>query len=419
MLPKRRRTISRWLALASVVVMAVAGLLLMRGVGSGKTRSPGEDNRRAILRARNSPARIGSTWASGLSTSLDPVRVQRILERLRLNGRLTLPELLHALRLFGPDAMTADRGGRPTPVLGLILDHHRNQAYFAGLETFFSTRHGVQCRIQRRDATDQPERQAHIDQLLATFAESGVQPATPLRIQGEVRSVADLLNDALANFELRQGEVEWSALAFALYLPPQRSWRDKFGRETSFDDVVQELIARFPLDKLACGGTHILFSLVMILRADEVQPILSPGRREALSRFFRSTVAQAVSTQAEAGFWSVHWRKDQRRPTAPPANPETVEEILVTGHQIEWMIYLPESLAPARDTVLRAAPWLADRLERIKDATIQEHYCPCSHAGRVLAILAPTPVHPQVPIDRTSRHVNSGKTVLELTFERH
>ena len=34
--------------------------------------------------------------------------------------------------------------------------------------------------------------------------------------------VLDIITDSLANFQL-QGEIEWSAVAFALYLPPARA----------------------------------------------------------------------------------------------------------------------------------------------------------------------------------------------------
>ena len=131
----------------------------------------------------------------------------------------------------------------------------------------------------RRDARWQPERQAHEDQLLAVLAEAGVPLSTPLTTGRGQASAQRLLDDTLANFDLKQAEPEWSALSVVLYLPPQRSWTDKYGKVLTFDDLAEELMDRTFQANLPCAGTHLIYTLTALLRADEQEPVLTPTVR--------------------------------------------------------------------------------------------------------------------------------------------
>src|SRR5262249_41994153 len=144
----------------------------------------------------------------------------------------TLSNMLHVLRLYGPHhGEIMPPAAHAEPWLEVLLDHDRSRARFQGQATLIDTRDGIRCREVERDAgRGQPERQSHPDQLLAVLGELGVPLDRPVSTAGGARTVAALLADSLANFDLDKREPEWTALAYALYLPPRKQWTDKFGR---------------------------------------------------------------------------------------------------------------------------------------------------------------------------------------------
>jgi hypothetical protein len=314
--------------------------------------------------------------------------------RLRLQKAASAGEILHALRLFGPGAAVFDPTlKREVALLDRLLDHDLGSAAF-GEAPLIDTREGVRSRIVvPRNAKWQRERQAHEDQLLAVLAELGVPLSRPLTTASGARSVRDLFNDTCANFNPDQREVEWSAMAIALYLPPRTGWHDKFGRACSLDSLVELLLARPSSEALPCGGTHRLYTLTVLLRVDEATPVLSSGVREKLHDYLRAQAAVLVRTQAEDGSWLTNWYRGERARSSSPGAPAELEQarVLATGHHVEWVMLLPPEFQPPRDCLVRAARWLQLRLVTDAAETLLAHYCPYSHAGRVLSVLAGPP----------------------------
>lgn len=93
----------------------------------------------------------------------------------------------------------------------------------------------------------------HRDQLLASVAEVGLPLSLPVQIDGETFALRELLRDSIANFHLQQEEIPWTAIAYTLYLPPQRAWVNKLGERTTFDELAEAVIA-VPPHKSSCGG---------------------------------------------------------------------------------------------------------------------------------------------------------------------
>jgi hypothetical protein len=217
-------------------------------------------------RVRAVPRRIEPSFSA--TGALSEPAVWKALARLERARPTTLSNAVHVLRLLRRQA-DYQPGLRPRcdDLLDAILDHARSQKAF-GRPTLIDTRDGVRCRTVEWEvtATRQLEREAHSDQLLAYLAELGVPPDRPVSTRAGARQARHLLDDALANFTPRQAEIEWSALGFALYLG-QPAWPDKFGREWTFDQLADELMSR-PYAGRACGGTHLLHSLAVLLQAD-------------------------------------------------------------------------------------------------------------------------------------------------------
>ena len=114
-------------------------------------------------------------------------------------------------------------------------------------------------------------------------------------------TVRDLLNDSIANFDLDQPEIEWTAVAYASYLAPvTRVWRNRFGAEFSFDDLTASLMHR-DLSKRSCAGLHIFNSMAVISQVNDAYGVLSPYIRDQLSRRLTLLVEGASQTQLSEG----------------------------------------------------------------------------------------------------------------------
>jgi hypothetical protein len=337
---------------------------------------------------RKNPFRLRTTvsLAGGLGRS-EPGRA---LARLRRDRPTAMAEALHGLRLFSCEAgIDAPRPSKTADFLEAILDYEKSKACFQGQPALIDTRYGVRSRIVvRRDARWQPERQAHDDQLLAVLAELGVPLDHPLSTAGGRHSVQDLLDDAIAIFDLKSLEIEWTALAFVLYLPPRTSWTDKYGGRYTFDELAEELLGRPYAASQPCGSTHLLYSLAAMLQVADQEGILTPPVHERLRSHLAAVARNLPKRQSARGSWQEGWYEETQPVRVDGRdNPESSwPEVLVTGHHLEWLMLLPPELLPPRDCFLRAARWLQVQLLAVDPQTLDEHYCPYSHAARVLLL---------------------------------
>jgi hypothetical protein len=281
--------------------------------------------------------------------------------------------------------------GEKIRALEVVVDAEKSRDFFQSEPSLFETKTGVRCRVLERGQAlwKQHERQAHTDQLLAVFAELRIPLSHPIRTVSGKRTVRELLVDALANFALDQKEIEWSALAFILYLPPQRSWADKFGRSCDFDALAEELLS-CGMEGRSCGGSHILFALTAMLQIDRRTSILTDKSQKRIRDHLRQMVGYAVRNQSSAGFWRSDWHRSEKNLDLENGRRGAIgpSEVLITGHQLEWMMFLPPELSPPRDCFLRGANWLQSQLLTATPSTIKDNYCPYSHAGRVLMLLS-------------------------------
>jgi hypothetical protein len=389
-------------ALAGGVVFLAGGAWALSAltVPSRPPTGPAGPGAPAAAAAEGRPHPLGPTLR--LPGLLDEASVRQAVGRLTLGRVGPVSQALHVVRLFGPAAECSTAQGRVV-LLDTLLEHEQSLAFFDGRPTLIDTRYGVRCKTQeRRNAQQQLYRETHANQLLAVLGEVGVPLNHPVSTADGRRAVRDLLNDAMATFELGQVEIEWSALAFALYLPPQDSWQDQHGTRHTFDELAREMMRRPFHANLPCAGTHLLYSLTALLRADEEAPVLSEPVRAQLREHLRQAVQRVCSAQAADGSWDLLWYEDLVRPAGPPpasvSPPANVPAVLATGHQAEWLIRLPPELLPPEDCLARAARWLHVRLLADPASMLEENYCPYSHAGKVLAELVLTPpVRPEGP----------------------
>jgi len=342
--------------------------------------------------------------------------IDALTKRLWPRAKDSMGAVNHALRTFQP----GDRPPRPDlPTLdelqSVLLDYRVAQAWYGQRYVVVRTREGLRYPSP---SMANVAAQSHCEQDLAVLGELGVSLDTPLQTPVGMLPLRLALADAIANFRI-DSELEWTTVALALYLPPQRTWQNKAGEHFSFDDVAQALIAR-RLTVTACRGTHCLYALAVLMRVDEMRPVLSPPIRDAVRSFLAHTAMVVPQTQLPTGafptgwygllfskswYWdavkSAHkdaefdpelvegWTSEEMEPEELVDKDDTPMEMgHITGHHVEWLMLLPEELQPEDIVYQRAAEFLMEVLRAEKeDENLHANICEFHHPARVLRVL--------------------------------
>jgi hypothetical protein len=290
--------------------------------------------------------------------SIRPARLQLIKatasEIETLNHQIQSPNrttssssyLLHVLRVNGKSGRV--EGGEPASsegILSLFTEERAGEAYF-GRSPLVRSASGIRYPTMDRAATADRSLEQHRDHTLAAFGELGLPLSYPLKVGGRPASLRDVLRDSIANFHLGQEEIAWTAMAYALYLPPIRAWVNRYGERFTFDDLAVELQHR-PMDKESCGGTHLLYSLTLLARVDAKATVLSGTARGRVIAHLMQCVDVLERTQQPDGSWPAWWNHELL-PGGHPAGlslaDNAVNRLLMTGHLAEWLLYLPEQI---------------------------------------------------------------------------
>lgn len=239
--------------------------------------------------------------------------------------------------------------------------------------------------------TAEGERTEHRDQLLASLAEAGVPLSCRIEIAEEERTVSDLLRTSVNEFHLNQKEISWTTVAYALYLPPQASWMNRYGEHFTFDHVADVLMNR-SLASESCRGIHLVSALTYLLLADREIPILTPSTRDHVESHLTRRVKQAMQSQLPDGSWPLRWSSDGFHGAAGDSftPPSTLSlRVTVTGHLLEWFHFLPASLKPADTTTKAGLLWLWSQLQSASQEQISTDFCPFTHAIQALDLAIP------------------------------
>jgi hypothetical protein len=297
---------------------------------------------------------------------------------------------LHVLRLHGLRAsFEHPRLKTSGDILTLLCNADQAKEYL-GAPVAVKTRNGIALigggeSLQAQSLTGE----AHRDQILGAFGEYGVPLTQIVFVDGVQYSLEDVLDDVIANFHMGQQELQWTGLALAYYLAPQKEWTNKFGETFSFDGLATALMDA-PLTRTSCAGTHLLQTLTAIYRVDtECESILSPEVRKKVHSRIAECVTAAVRTQAPDGSWSLDWCRDLLpSDEQPDSRNDSMSKMLATGHLGEWLLYVPGEFQVPEETLKLAGLWLAPRLLGMKQDEIDAAICPCTHAACVVQALA-------------------------------
>jgi hypothetical protein len=276
-------------------------------------------------------------------------------------------------------ALSHANAGRPgsTAVMILTDSFEAERAGVVPYPFLQRSRFGVSVQV------DSPGGFAHLDQYLKAFGELALPSSTPVRLpDGDWLTIEDVLRESLANFNIDQ-ELEFTAVAYARWLPPTKSWVDRYGVAYTFDELASALLDR-RADKTACNGVHTLYAIVNLLRVNAVYKILAPATTRRLEARLAEASRQLEQHQHSTGVWLARWYQS-KEPAVDGSF--ALQAIWVTGHHLEWIALAPQGLRPRRATILLAAHALARLLLEHSYMTAANTYPQFSHACRRLALL--------------------------------
>jgi hypothetical protein len=312
---------------------------------------------------------------------------------LALVPRWTVPKVatvLHAVRLWGlrshfsddpPAVRSRSRilSGMEMVQLGLD-DRFLHESLVAAESILYRTPSGI--AVKYGDTSNL----GHCDQLLEVAAEIGLAAESPVHPSGgQAGTLNDVIRDSLRSFVIDQ-ELEFTAIAYSRWLPPEDHWTNRFGESTTFDQLAEALLKR-PIGQGACYATHVPYALVSILRANDSHRIISSATTERIEKRLRDLSGLLERSQAENGGWFADWAESARASSKNP--PDGLECIYVTGHQLEWIALAPDRVRPPRKTVAKAARLLTELILQDDATTLSnsDNYAPFSHAARALMLL--------------------------------
>lgn len=295
----------------------------------------------------------------------------------------------HALRIWGVNAKFND----PKVLSGkqledFLLDHGK---YIASWSTDIAPLlqeepDGVAVRWGSAECAS-----VHHDHLLACLSEAGInrnqRVYTPAR---HVRTFNDVLQLSIRDLQVDERETEWSALAYALWLPPFSHWKNREGREISFDLLAERLI-RGQQTIGVCHGTHRVYTLVVLLRLDEQFKILCPCTRDKIRTHLLKVRQELIESQFADGHWPSNW-PNGKEALKTDEHEELFRKVIATGHHLEWMALAPQEFHPPREQIEKAVRWVVKTTTEQPTEKILERYTFYSHVGGALALWRQT--HP-------------------------
>ncbi len=231
----------------------------------------------------------------------------------------------------------------------------------------------------------------HHDHWLACLTEAGVsldQPVfTPTRRD---MTINDVLQQALRDFRPDEREVEWSAMAFGLWLAPNNHWRATNHRQLDFDLLAKRLM-RGDQKFGVCSGTHRVYSLMLLWRLNDENsdsnhpPMLSPAMRDAVYAHLESVRDKIKVAQFADGHWSSDWSRGADAVKTPIEDDE-YKQVIATGHHLEWLAIAPKELHPPHHQIVKAAKWIIKNTTESSNEKILKSYTFYSHVGNALAL---------------------------------
>ena len=220
--------------------------------------------------------------------------------------------------------------------------------------------------------------QGHLAQYLAILAQCRVAKESPLKLQGQDFTVADLVEQEMLC--CRSGvELTFTLIALSHYLPTDAVWQSREGETWDLERLVEEELAQ-PVRTAACGGTHRLFALSYACQRRREATGSLDGAFKRADKFVREYQVFALSKLQNAeGSFSTEWFK-------MPANraDDIDRKVQTTGHILEWLVASVDQPMLYHPRIVNATSFLARALA--SDPNREWKIGPMGHALHALTV---------------------------------
>ncbi|MGO9471242.1 MAG: hypothetical protein ACLQIB_47485 [Isosphaeraceae bacterium] len=343
------------------------------------------------FKPRASTLTPGHQFADSISTARLKVVLARLLPTW---DKFRIDKSIHALRLWGHRAVF-DINKYPSPfgtrvftgreLLTLFLDDAFFRAVTRGRAEPLSVLTNDGVRLDYSPSVSFVGGLGHIDKLLRVCGELGITAETGVRTRNGESNVGQILQYAVSHFDLGQ-ELEWSLEALARYLVPLPGWTNRFGETFTFDKVTQYMCDR-RMGEGACFGTHLPYTLCVVLGLDRRENFLSRSIARRAEEHLRSISGCLETHQTEDGTWPHRWAAGTAASRSNKDDSHFAALTLV-GHHLEWIAIAPPECRPSERCVRKAIAFALDVAERLPTAEINNNYHLFTHIGRALCLLA-------------------------------
>ena len=306
----------------------------------------------------------------------------------------TVPSLIHEFRLWGQSCDFSKEvvGGqgrtgsflRDTLLSDSLCKEHTTPF---GNHFLIDSPYGIHVvRAGSKDAVDF-RAEGHYGQLLMVLAETSTPLSTPVSTDtGSTGTIANLLQDAIFRYS-PGNEQEFITVALACWLAPNHSWEDQYGDKHTFDDLAVRL-TNMQLGEGCCGGCHAPYALTILLRVNELYPIISKGTKRKIETRLKEISAALERAESENGRWDNKWPMNGA--SIHMYEDETMDRINVMGHHLEWIALVPVSLRPSKETIIKIVTLLHHSVNDLPPMSRRSRtfksLLPCSHAARALCL---------------------------------
>ena len=226
--------------------------------------------------------------------------------------------------------------------------------------------------------------ESHPQQVLATLGMLGLPSSTSLRSEGTTANIANLILRAQDHLVL-EGEIEWTAMALALYSPTSDVFTNQWEQEFSFELIAKRLLDR-QLNEGACVGTHTLQALAVLLQVDAQISIFDQQTELLILNRLRDVLGCLKKSQSRSGYWTPEWPYSLADESTQRLDNLIFPDLLLvqaTGHHLEWIELLPDSIEVDEAMLIRAKSWCLQALEKVEKIS-DERLCPYSHCFRAV-----------------------------------
>jgi hypothetical protein len=218
--------------------------------------------------------------------------------------------------------------------------------------------------------------QGHLGQFLAMLAQCHVSPDYPIHVGDHEFTIKDLIEaEKLTCYP--KSELTFKLIALQHYGDLNDKWVNDQGIEWDFPKLISEELAQ-PIRGAACGGTHRLSGLSLVVKARLRRGEPLDGEYQKADNFVKRYQMYAFRLQNRDGSLSTSWFRGS-------GDEEDINRrIKTTGHILEWLCYSLSDDQLREPQTIRAVTYLANLMYSNYDN--EWEIGPRSHATHALLL---------------------------------